>query len=61
MDDVMAAGTVVRQAIESIQAAGGDAIGVIQLLDREERGKGGGSMIERVSSVATDACCLCSR
>lgn len=51
LDDVMTAGTAVRLAIESIQAAGGEVVGVTQLLDREERGKDGGSTVEEVESI----------
>ena len=51
LDDVMTAGTAVRLAIELIQAAGGEVVGVIQLLDREERGKDGGSTVEEVESI----------
>lgn len=51
LDDVMTAGTAVRLAIESIQAAGGKVVGVIQLLDREERGKDGGSTVEEVEGI----------
>lgn len=51
LDDVMTAGTAVRQAIESIQAAGGELVGVVQLLDREERGKEGGSTVEEVEGI----------
>jgi orotate phosphoribosyltransferase len=51
LDDVMTAGTAVRLAIESIQAAGGEVVGVVQLLDREERGKDGGSTVEEVEGI----------
>ena len=51
LDDVMTAGTAVRSAIESIQAAGGEVVGVIQLLDREEKGKDGGSTVEEVEGI----------
>ncbi|KAF8551397.1 orotate phosphoribosyltransferase [Imleria badia] len=51
LDDVMTAGTAVRLAIESIQAAGGEVVGVVQLLDREERGKDGGSTVEEVEAI----------
>lgn len=51
LDDVMTAGTAVRLAIESIQAAGGEVVGVVQLLDREERGKDGGSTVKEVEGI----------
>ncbi|EIW74332.1 orotate phosphoribosyltransferase [Coniophora puteana RWD-64-598 SS2] len=38
LDDVMTAGTAVRLAIEKIRAEGGEVVGVLQLLDREEVG-----------------------
>ncbi|KAG6379604.1 phosphoribosyl transferase [Boletus reticuloceps] len=51
LDDVMTAGTAVRLAIQSIQAEGGEVVGVVQLLDREERGKDGGSTVEEVEAI----------
>ncbi|KIJ63109.1 hypothetical protein HYDPIDRAFT_93005 [Hydnomerulius pinastri MD-312] len=51
LDDVMTAGTAVRIAIESIQGGGGTVVGVMQLLDREERGNDGGSTVEEVEAV----------
>jgi orotate phosphoribosyltransferase len=51
LDDVMTAGTAVRLAIESIQGAGGNVVGVVQLLDREERGTNGKSTVEEVEAV----------
>ncbi|KIM69441.1 hypothetical protein SCLCIDRAFT_1207847 [Scleroderma citrinum Foug A] len=51
LDDVMTAGTAVRLAIESIQAAGGDVVGVVQLLDREEVGKDGESTVDEIEGL----------
>ncbi|KAF9226275.1 phosphoribosyl transferase [Gyrodon lividus] len=51
LDDVMTAGTAVRLAIESIQGAGGEVVGVVQLLDRGERGNNGKSTVEEVEAV----------
>ncbi|KAF8122571.1 phosphoribosyl transferase [Boletus edulis] len=51
LDDVMTAGTAVRLAIQSIQAEGGEVVGVVQLLDRQERGKDGGSTVEEVEGI----------
>ncbi|KAI6021660.1 hypothetical protein PISMIDRAFT_688032 [Pisolithus microcarpus 441] len=51
LDDVMTAGTAVRLAIASIQSAGGEVVGVVQLLDREEVGKDGESTVDEVESV----------
>lgn len=51
LDDVMTAGTAIRNAISMIQAAGGEVVGVIQCLDREEIGKDGGSTVKEVNAV----------
>ncbi|KAL4073643.1 phosphoribosyltransferase-like protein [Scleroderma yunnanense] len=51
LDDVMTAGTAVRLAIESIQATGGEVVGVVQLLDREEVGKDGESTVDEVETL----------
>ncbi|KAG5651637.1 hypothetical protein H0H81_007980 [Sphagnurus paluster] len=41
LDDVMTSGKAVRGAIETVQRAGGEVVGVIQALDREEVGQDG--------------------
>jgi orotate phosphoribosyltransferase len=41
LDDVMTAGTAIRGAMATIAAAGGEVIGVVQCLDREEIGRDG--------------------
>ncbi len=38
IDDVMTAGTAIREAIEIIEAEGGKLVGVVVALDRQERG-----------------------
>jgi len=43
LDDVMTAGTAVRAAIELIRKQGGEVVGVVQCLDREEVGQDGAS------------------
>lgn len=48
LDDVMTAGTAIRIAIDLITKAGGEVVGVVQMLDREEVGKDG------VSSTVKD-------
>lgn len=48
LDDVMTAGTAIRQSIDLIRKNGGDVVGVVQCLDREEVGKDG------VSSTVKD-------
>lgn len=51
LDDVMTAGTAVRIAIKSIEDAGGQVVGVVQLLDREESGQNGQSTVEEVEAL----------
>lgn len=41
LDDVMTSGKAVRGAIETVQRAGGEVVGVIQALNREEVGQDG--------------------
>ncbi|KAG6810994.1 hypothetical protein H0H92_009497 [Tricholoma furcatifolium] len=41
LDDVMTSGKAVRQAIETVRKAGGEVVGVVQALDREEVGQDG--------------------
>ena len=48
LDDVMTAGTAIRQSIDLIRKNGGVVVGVVQCLDREEVGKDG------VSSTVKD-------
>jgi orotate phosphoribosyltransferase len=48
-DDVISAGTSVRESIEWIQQAGAQACGVAIALDRQERGKGEKSAAQEVS------------
>ncbi len=48
IDDVITAGTAIREAMEIIQAAGASAAGVVIALDRQERGKGELSAIQEV-------------
>lgn len=55
LDDVMTAGTAVRHAIELVHREGGQVVGVVQCLDREEVGQDGASSsvseIERIIGV----------
>jgi orotate phosphoribosyltransferase len=51
VDDVMTAGTAVRLAIESVEREGGQVVGVIQCLDREEVGQSGGSTVKEIEGV----------
>ena len=48
VDDVITAGTAVREAIELIRAHGAEPAGVLIALDRQERGQGERSAVEDV-------------
>lgn len=48
IDDVISAGTSVRESVDIIQAAGAIPAGVVIALDRQERGKGDTSAIQEV-------------
>lgn len=48
VDDVITAGTAVREALDIISAAGARAVGVAIALDRQERGRGALSAIQEV-------------
>jgi orotate phosphoribosyltransferase len=48
IDDVITAGTAIRESMEIIDAAGADAAGVVIALDRQEKGKGELSAIQEV-------------
>ncbi|KAI0305203.1 phosphoribosyltransferase-like protein, partial [Multifurca ochricompacta] len=48
LDDVMTAGTAVRGVLELIRQAGGQAIGVVMALDREEIGHEGRSAVKEL-------------
>jgi orotate phosphoribosyltransferase len=41
VDDVITAGTAIREAFDIIRKAGGQVVGVVVALDREEKGKHG--------------------
>ncbi|ESK92572.1 orotate phosphoribosyltransferase [Moniliophthora roreri MCA 2997] len=52
LDDVMTAGTAVRGSIELVKKSGGEVIGVIQCLDREEVGKDGvSSTVKEIEGI----------
>ncbi|KAK7047854.1 orotate phosphoribosyltransferase [Paramarasmius palmivorus] len=52
LDDVMTAGTAVRGAIELVRKQGGEVVGVVQCLDREEVGKDGvSSTVKEVEGI----------
>ena len=48
IDDVITAGTAIRESLQIIDAAGASAAGVIIALDRQERGQGDRSAIQEV-------------
>jgi orotate phosphoribosyltransferase len=50
IDDVITAGTAIREAIEIIQAAGGQPAGVLLALDRQEKGTGELSAVQEVET-----------
>ncbi|CCM01200.1 uncharacterized protein FIBRA_03248 [Fibroporia radiculosa] len=51
LDDVATAGTAIRGAIETVKREGGEVVGAVLLLDRQEVGREGKSMIEEVEST----------
>jgi len=51
IDDVITAGTAIREAIEIIHNAGATPAGVVIALDRQERGQGETSAIQEVEST----------
>ncbi|WP_339800100.1 orotate phosphoribosyltransferase [uncultured Marinobacter sp.] len=48
IDDVITAGTAIRESMDLIKAAGATPAGVLIALDRQERGKGAQSAIQEV-------------
>ena len=48
LDDVMTAGTAIRESVAVIEAAGAQPAGVIIALDRQERGAGDQSAVQEV-------------
>ncbi len=50
VDDVMTAGTAIRESVTLIQAAGATPAGVVIALDRQERGSGTTSAVQEVES-----------
>jgi orotate phosphoribosyltransferase len=52
LDDVMTSGKAVRGAIETVRQHGGDVVGVVQALDREEVGQDGvGSTVKEIEGL----------
>jgi len=50
VDDVITAGTAIRESVEIIRAAGAEPVAVAIALDREERGRGERSAIQEVEA-----------
>lgn len=50
IDDVITAGTSVRESVEIIRAAGAIPVGVVIALDRQERGQGTRSAVQEVEA-----------
>ena len=48
VDDVITAGTAVREAYRTISAAGADVVGLVISLDRQERGQGPASAVQEL-------------
>jgi len=51
VDDVITAGTAVRESIDLIRGAGASLAGVVLALDRQERGQGAMSAVQEVQST----------
>jgi orotate phosphoribosyltransferase len=51
IDDVITAGTAIRESVELIREAGAEAVGVALALDRQERGQGERSAVQEVESL----------
>ena len=51
IDDVITAGTAIRESMDIIDAAGAQAAGVVIALNRQERGKGEKSAIQEVEEL----------
>jgi orotate phosphoribosyltransferase len=51
IDDVITAGTAIRESVELIQAVGATPAGVVIALDRQERGRGARSAIQEVEET----------
>lgn len=51
VDDVITAGTAIREATDIIRSAGAEPVGVILALDRQERGQGQLSAVQEVEQT----------
>lgn len=50
IDDVITAGTAIREVMDLINTAGAEAVGVVVALDRQEKGRGELSAIQEIES-----------
>ena len=50
VDDVITAGTAIRESVAIIRDAGAEPVGIALALDREERGQGERSAVQEVES-----------
>ncbi len=50
LDDVITAGTAIREVMELINQAGAEAVGVVVALDRQEKGQGEISAIQEIEA-----------
>jgi orotate phosphoribosyltransferase len=50
VDDVITAGTAIRESVELIRAAGAEPVGVALALDRQERGTGTRSAVQEIEA-----------
>jgi orotate phosphoribosyltransferase len=56
VDDVITAGTAVRESLELIRSAGAEPVGVALALDREERGQGNLSAVQELERTENLKC-----
>src|ERR1700740_1419878 len=56
VDDVITAGTAVRESLELIRRAGAEPVGVALALDREERGQGNLSAVQELERTENLKC-----
>jgi orotate phosphoribosyltransferase len=49
VDDVITAGTAIREAVDIIGGAGAELVGIVVAIDRQERGPDGESAVAQVS------------
>jgi len=59
VDDVITAGTAIRESVEIIRAAGAEPAGILIALDRQERGTGELSAVQEVEqSIGVPVCAI---